>query len=92
MQYVIGKGLCVTPGAKNMAQLMGRRVMRPTEGGGISGTGCSCQKTGTGPSTSLGTGNIPIGVSGEFTDAAKWGAGWVVGGVAALWLLGKVLS
>lgn len=83
MQYVIGKGLCVTPGAKNMAQLMGRRVMRPTEGGGISGTGCACQK---------GTGNIPIGVSGEFTDAAKWGAGWVVGGVAALWLLGKVLS
>lgn len=91
MQYVIGKGLCVTPGAKNMAQLMGRRVMRPTEGGGISGTGCACQN----PSTGLragGTGNIPIGVSGEFTDAAKWGAGWVVGGVAALWVLGKVLS
>lgn len=84
MQYVIGKGLCVTPGAKNMAQLMGRRVMRPTEGGGISGTGCSCQKTGTG--------NIPIGVSGEFTDAAKWGAGWVVGGVAALWLLSKFVG
>lgn len=90
MQYVIGKGLCVTPGARNMAQLMGRRVMRPTEGGGISGTGCPCG--GAGPVCRCGTGNIPIGVSGEFTDAATWGAGWVVGAIAAVWVMGKVLG
>lgn len=100
MQYVIGKGLCVSPGAKNMAQLLGKRVMRPAEGGGISGTGLGqrsfggvgCPCGGKGPVCRCGTGNIPIGVSGEFTDAAKWGAGWVVGGVAALWLISKVLS
>jgi hypothetical protein len=82
MRYTIGTGMTITPGARNLAALIGRRVSRPAEGGGMSGTGCSCH----------GTGNIPVGVSGEFTDAAKWGAGWVVGGVAALWLLSKVVG
>jgi hypothetical protein len=65
-------------GAQNMARNMAKRFAGQLAGGGISGTGLG----GVGCACQQGTAG--------FAEGASTGAGWVVGGIAALWLISKV--